>query len=301
MPSRLVATGVWETLTAAAKRSKKPAQVAVAYLGKGATELLPLPPGSSLVVDASEAAVRGGQTYPAELLKLHRRGASIYRLQNLHAKVFAFDNSAFVGSTNASIHSAEVLQEAIAQITDPGTVRAVRKFIKNLCVELLGPLELKRLQKIYRPPSFKPRGGRAQGNHTRDVTALRVAHVREMEISDELSKEFDAGRRDAAKKRKRGRHFYVEEFFWPSPSAFRDGQLVIQVWKNSRGRAVSPPGHVIHTRRSGSKTLVYVELPDDNWKSLSRIPASARKALSRNGSKGSSTARSLLMLWNKQR
>lgn len=51
---------VWPVISAAARRRK--GHVAVAYLGTGATKLLPLESGSVLVVDASEAAVCSGRT-----------------------------------------------------------------------------------------------------------------------------------------------------------------------------------------------------------------------------------------------
>ena len=70
----LITTKIWPTLTAAARRSRRPAAVAVAYFGRGAAKLLPLRHGSCLVVDAGDAAVKSGQTCPAELKKLITKG-----------------------------------------------------------------------------------------------------------------------------------------------------------------------------------------------------------------------------------
>jgi hypothetical protein len=75
MSVQLITTHVWSALTDAARRSKKPAYVAVAYFGKGAADLLRLPPGSRLVVDASEGAVKHGQTHPTDLKRMGRRKA----------------------------------------------------------------------------------------------------------------------------------------------------------------------------------------------------------------------------------
>src|SRR6266849_1013159 len=138
MSLRLMTTGIWDALAKAARRSKKPAHVAVAYFGKGAADLLPLPAGSRLVVDASEAAVKSGQTHPADLERMRRRKATIYSVQNLHAKVFAFDKAIFIGSANASKHSAKTLQEAVFFTTDAAIGRTARGFIKGLCLEPLG-------------------------------------------------------------------------------------------------------------------------------------------------------------------
>src|ERR1700688_4133806 len=83
MKTQFVTKGVWKSLTAAAKAARKPALVAVAYFGQGASKLLPLPAGSCLVVDASESAVKSGQTCPAELKKMQKRGVIIYRIQDV--------------------------------------------------------------------------------------------------------------------------------------------------------------------------------------------------------------------------
>src|SRR6266566_1106224 len=99
MSTTLVASGIWGKITKAASASAASANVAVAYFGARASELLPLKQGSRLVVDFSERAVKSGQTCPADILKLIRAGVDVYNVPNLHAKVFVFRNRAFIGST----------------------------------------------------------------------------------------------------------------------------------------------------------------------------------------------------------
>jgi len=300
MSSRFVTADIWDVLTAAASQVKSPAQVAVAYFGKGAGHLLPLAPGSTLVVDASEAAVKGGLTYPAALLSLHRKGVNIYSAPNLHAKVFAFGNAVYIGSANASSHSAHVLREAMVRVTDVSVVRAVRRFINGLCLEQLGPDELKRLHKLYRPPTFVAVGIKVGKKKAAQLSTLRVAPTREAKIPDELEREFEVGREVANRNKKNGSGFYIEEFFWTNRSPFRKGQLVIEVYRGPHGRTVSPPGHVIHTRKVKSKTLVYVELPNREWKAFSHFPAKAREVLDRGGEKSAAATAALLANWRQR-
>jgi hypothetical protein len=218
----------------------------------------------------------------------------------LHAKVFAFDKTAFIGSANVSKHSATVLQEAIIRTTDTALIQAARSFVKNLCLEPLGPAELKRLQKLYRPPRFVP-GRRKTKGEKQKYSTLRVTQIRHVTVPDKLKEAFVAGHKEATEKRRHNSGFTIEEFYWSDPSPFRDGQMVIQVYKNAHGRTVSPPGHVIHTRayRNGKqrKTLIYVEVPDQDWVPLSRFGRSAKEILSRGGIKNQSTTRRLLALW----
>jgi phosphatidylserine/phosphatidylglycerophosphate/cardiolipin synthase-like enzyme len=78
MTAQFITRGVWKSITASAKAARKPALVAVAYFGQGASKLMRLPAGSRLVVDASEGAVKSGQTHPADLIRLQKRGVVIY-------------------------------------------------------------------------------------------------------------------------------------------------------------------------------------------------------------------------------
>src|SRR5229473_6334205 len=143
MTIALLTNDIWRTLTAATKTRTKPV-VAVAYFGQGAARLLPLPNGSRLVVDASDGAVKSGQTYPAELTKLLKCGVHIFSRKNLHAKIFIFGTKVFVGSANVSRRPAHTLREAMVVTTDRNAVAAARDYIRELCVQEIGPEALSR-------------------------------------------------------------------------------------------------------------------------------------------------------------
>jgi hypothetical protein len=306
MSLKLITDDVWGALTKAAQQSKKPAHVAVAYFGKGAADLLNLRPESRLVVDASDAAVKSGQTHPGDLQRMLRRKIAVYSAPSLHAKVFAFDKEVFIGSPNVSKHSAEVLQEAIIRIGDSRVIQSARDFIKGLCLEPLGPKALKRLQKLYRPPRFVL-GQHRPGGRIQRLSTLRVVQTRAIHVSDRLAQAIEVGHKAAVKKRRHKSGFAIEEFSWQgrsqSQSPFRAGQLVIQVHTSGRRREVSPPGHVIHIQpyRDGAsrRKLIYVELPDRDWEPFSRFGMNVRKMLARGGVKNQSSTRTLLELWKK--
>lgn len=150
----LVTTNVWTEITSAASKSKHPAQVAVAYFGEKGPRLLPLPKGSSLVVDASVATVTQGGTSPAALERLLRdRDIDIYTTQYLHAKVFAFDDVAFVGSANASQHSASTLVEAVLRVDINSEISVIRDFVGSLCITKLSGADLRELARFYHRPT----------------------------------------------------------------------------------------------------------------------------------------------------
>jgi hypothetical protein len=150
MSTTLLTQDIWPQLTKIARGTRQPCAVAVAYFGAGASQLLPLPKNSRLVVDASERAIASGQTCPADLIKLVKRGVRAYSVPNLHAKVFVLGRAAYIGSANASNRSASHLVEAVVRTTETDTVRSARQFVRELCLHELTPAVLKHLAKLYR-------------------------------------------------------------------------------------------------------------------------------------------------------
>ena len=159
-------TNVWNEISTAAKSAKKPSHVAVAYFGSRGPHLLPLLKGSSLVADVSIPTVAQGSTSPSALNQLFKVGVDIYSVQYLHAKVFAFDAVAFVGSTNASQRSAAVLVEAALKIRTKNEISAVRNFVESLCITKLNAADLKDLESYYKPPKFAPPQLKQQQNYS---------------------------------------------------------------------------------------------------------------------------------------
>jgi hypothetical protein len=143
---------VWSRIKRAHANSRGRSSVAVAYFGKGAAKLLPLGTGSLLVVDASDAAVQAGLTYPKDLLALLEKGVRVCSLPRLHAKVYVFDTVAIISSANASRNSAEILVESGVVTNERTVVSAAKRFVQQAAINDLGRSELKRLQKLYRPP-----------------------------------------------------------------------------------------------------------------------------------------------------
>jgi len=146
---------IWRRITAAARSAANPSSAAVAYFGSNGHKLLPLRAGSSLVVDASIASVSTGLTNPKSLRKLHSNGVSVYSIPLLHAKMFAFDGIAFVGSTNASHNSANVLIEASLSSRSGNVIKSVRDYIDSICTDHLDDGAFDWLEAQYRPPRGK--------------------------------------------------------------------------------------------------------------------------------------------------
>ena len=156
----LLTPRVWSNIQSIATGSRHPAHIAVAYFGDKGDKLLHLREGSSLVVDASIATVASGSTSPAALERMRRKGARVYTIEHLHAKVYAFRDVAFVGSANTSQRSERTLLEAVLRVDDKATVRAVRDFVESLCLNELTSSDLSELATYYKPPPPTARSGK---------------------------------------------------------------------------------------------------------------------------------------------
>ena len=148
----------WKAITAAAKSADR-REVAVAFLTKGAAERLPLKKGDTLVVNAGDRALRSGSIQPQELRAYLKKGVQVYSCADLHGKVFVFDNTAIVGSTNVSELSYNDLHEAAVRTREPKAVADARDFVHNLPSEIVDWEFLKRADRIYKPPKFSPGSG----------------------------------------------------------------------------------------------------------------------------------------------
>jgi hypothetical protein len=271
MTNQFVTRNIWKSLTASARAARRPAFVAVAYLGQGASKLLPLPAGSRLVVDASEGAVKSGQTHPADLRRLQKRGVVIYSYPTLHAKVYAFDGFAFIGSTNASSRSAGTLTEAAVKTSDQAVVRSAKAFVQYLCRDELSPGRLDRLQKIYRPPRI-PGDIKTQprSNSRRAASALPRLFLAQLKLKDLPEGSEAAGEKGmkiAKARRKHGRSYVLVDYFRIGKNVVRKGDKVIQIHEQSDGRRlIDAPADVLYTRPWKGKrwpvTFIYLEHPD---------------------------------------
>lgn len=314
MKTRLVHGQVWTLLAKSAKSCKSPAHVAVAYFGKEASKLLPLPAASRLVVDASEHAVKSGQTCPDDLRAELSRGVLVYSVPNLHAKVYVLGRQAFIGSPNVSRTSAGQLIESLIATKEAKVVADARRFVKGLCLHRLSPELLKNLAKLYRPPKGGRFKTRKQAVNRKGVIPripkLKIAQLERIDYSAKEQEVHEAGLRVAKSKMKRRSSIELESFQYPGRIVYSPNDVVIQITDEGNGRRmVSPPGNVIYVRKyrkaRGAAFFIYLELPKDKRrrdlrKIIGHLGKGARKKLKREGLvRNAAFARELLALWER--
>lgn len=308
MSTAFVSQEIWPQLTKAVRNCRQRCNVAVAYFGDGASRLVPLPAGSRLVVDASELAVASGQTCPADLIKMVKRGVAVYSVPNLHAKVFVVGRAAYIGSNNVSNHSARRLIEALIRTTDVKVVRTARKFVQDHCLHQLTPQMLQRLAKLYRPPLVSGNTGPRKGTSNRPaMPQLILAQLWSEDWTADDMALYDAGLPAAKKRQEHPRSYELDSFIYTGSCPYRRKDVVIQITDEGDGRSLmSAPGNVLHirTRRYGTRqtSVVYLERPAYRRRSLKSVQRQlgrgSVKQLKRNGQvRNAAVARSLLNLW----
>ncbi len=304
MVNELITENIWKQLTKTVKESKIKSVVAVAYFGQKGAAMLPLKSGSVLVVDASEKAVKTGQTCPEELIKLYNKGVKIFSHANLHAKMFVIGKSLYIGSTNVSGHSASTLNEVLLKTTDKDSIQDAKEFIKSLCTVELGPDGLDRLQEMYRPPKMTSGIGKKEERKLSDLSQYFIFKLKLTTFSEEEHNK--KGSAEADKKRIIKSRHEVERFKWTGNFKPTPGDVIIQIVDDGKTKFVSPPGIIIHIRKwkkeEKEHNLCYIEVPTKNIKSLisvlKKLNPQEQIALNRNGSKSKEFGDKISSLWN---
>lgn len=106
-----------------------PANMAVAFWGKGSTKLLGLPKALKHIQIICD--LRSGSCNPDELIDLINRGARIWTLNGLHAKVYLSSGMAVVGSANASANGLAEEGAEIDYSLEAGIFTSDTKIIKT--------------------------------------------------------------------------------------------------------------------------------------------------------------------------
>jgi len=262
---RVVSDTLWSEVARLAETAPKK-YAAVAFLTSDA--YVKFGAGDILVVDASDAAIEGARTSVPVLRAALERGAELYSLPGLHAKVFAFGRLVVVSSGNLSGSSAERLIEA-AIITDhPGAVASVRAFIEQL-KDQASPINNSFIAraaklKVMRPMQPSPRQPpriRLPEHRTWLVNVVPLDPSRYAD-EEELA---EAGLIEAAEEVED----YESDVSWirmTGNSRFRkeaqQGDSVMQIWRNrrkSKRARVYPALPILRRQEEPSCTRFYIE------------------------------------------
>lgn len=283
----LEGASLWDEIKRLSTRPRRgPAYVAVAYVGKSAPDLVVLRRGDHLVVDASENALKSGQTNPRALEQYVRQGVAVHSHPGLHAKVYVFGNVAISGSPNASRHSELYLLEAGFRTTTPSAVVASRSFVTNLEVphEALDLRRLRHLQRFYREPKYAQGAARARGVFpvTGDsVPRLHLAQITDHDPSEAESRVIKASRRTARRAAGPVAAVDIDTTTFIGGHWYSEGDFIIRVTDGAPAeREVYPPGEIfridpVTSRRQVLWVATRTPLETIKWAELTSLAKAA--------------------------
>lgn len=265
---------LWSELSARVKESSN-VKAAVAYLGRGGADLLPLKKGDTLVVNLGIQTVKQGATSPKEVQRLIKRGVRVFTRSTLHAKFFICNSTLLVGSANVSRNSQQVLDEAASVTTEKVAIRRAADFFEKLCTEPVRPDYLKLCLEAYRPPVFAPVGKADKSRRQKRLVEAKlwfIGGLRHYNIPDAEEEHAEALQVQAAKRLQQSKGTHADYIHNPTKPGYfdkiRDGDWIVTCIADTGGkRYVHSPqqviGHESYSRGQGKRRyLLLSEAPD---------------------------------------
>jgi hypothetical protein len=275
MISELKSDGLWESIRKLGG-SRSLIQAAVAYATTPGG--LNWKAGDTLVCDASDECIRGGQTSAAVLRSLFRKQVAIFSVPGLHAKVIACGNRAVIGSANLSKMSTS-LTEAAVVTADPVLVAGAVNFVSQLAApgRALGDREIARLCRL---PVVRTGGGLRKGPQVR-VPSPQFLIITLVRTVTEAQREVGEAHRERLEKADPS--LRLDWFRSPASDAsvarLQPGDLVVTI---DRGRGgpptVTPPRHVMAVIVEGRSRSVFLQDTRKRTISLGQLSKKLRSA-----------------------
>lgn len=258
---------LWPTVKKLAHRSRGTRIAVSAYIGSGASKMLPLRRGDVLLCALSLRNCRAGNVYPSELRRLLKKGVKVFAQADLHAKVYLFGGTGVVGSANMSGNSERVLDEA-AILVRGALVREIREWVKQRLGDPVQMGFLEECERVFRAPRFGagvPQRGKKSGHRSPREGSVWLVKTSPTEFPEAEAATVQAGDKVARRRLGRPRANDLDTIRWPHATRIQPGDTLINLHSNGRKVRVLPHGKVVHRKvvpaRQGSATYLYFEVP----------------------------------------
>lgn len=252
MATEFLSARIWPRLRQLARTGRRRAYVAVPFLGKGAAKRLPLRRGDVLITKFDLAAVRAGLVNPREVVAFIKRGVEVHSVANLHAKVYVFGRTAFVGSANVSASSEDSLIEAGCQVTSHDVVAECRTFVQSLRGEIVELKFARTLIPFWKPAPTPYRTSTLRTFHRVRQSELVAVSLKEIDYDAADESAADRAHRSARSKVRNRETFRLDDFRWGGrvPKALRVGSRVLMCTMRSGGvTEITAPARLLEIRR----------------------------------------------------
>ncbi len=227
---------LWKIIKHLAKK-RNAKRAAVAYVTSD--EHVKFGDGDMLVTDASDIAIKSGQTAAAVLARAFKRGAELFSLPGLHSKVLLLGGAAIIGSVNLSISSEKDLIEAAWVTNHPTAVSMAISLVESLAEKAI-PVDEGFLQHIQSLEVTPRRWGRQRGEQRKPRISIQKPQTWIIGVH-ELARDFPeekgaiAEGQEIAERNRTYKLSKVSWIRWTGRSHFQSkakrGDSVIQIWR----------------------------------------------------------------------
>lgn len=264
----IITGDIWKQVRPYAKAAKR-RLVAVAYVSTDGH--IGFKRNDVLICDASDRAIKGGETSAQLLRSLHRKGVELRSRSDLHAKLAVLGRHALIGSCNLSAASAQDLTE-LALLSDrkqivaqaSAFIHALRETSEEIDVDFL-----RRVLKIKVRPARR-RGSKRKGQATRLGNKVWLISVHQL-AEDSFPKEqpFVEKAEQKATDLVADKDSTISWIRWTGKARFRamasPGDMVIQIWKPLSGKRVTVfgPCPILYRQDVAHWTRFYLSEPED--------------------------------------
>jgi hypothetical protein len=259
---------IWPSLRSRAVSSSGRRIAVTAYLGAGASEMLPLRKDDILLCALSLSNCRAGTVYPSEIRLLMNNGVKVYTDADLHAKLYIFGEFAFVCSANMSRRSEHVLVEAGVWVHGV-VVREIQEWVEKRLGDPVRPFFLDECEREFRPNVFGGEGAGGTKERGQDAPPREgqvwLLKTESSVVPEKERRAAELGETDAQQKLDRPSDDVVRTIRWPGAARMVPGDTILQLASEQEGVRVYPHGKLLHkkvivnSRRSA--TYLYIELP----------------------------------------
>jgi uncharacterized protein YdhG (YjbR/CyaY superfamily) len=264
--NQVITDNIWRRVKQLARKSGH-TTAAIAYVST--RKYVSFGDGDVLVCDASDQAIRSGETSATVLAHFFKAGANIYSCRGLHAKTLVMGRIVLIGSCNLSESSAKVLRELAVVSSDASLRSQALAFVHGL-TEQSAPVDKTFIERITRiPVSRRRRINRRKrktfhfGTRTWVVNTVPLDPER---YADEESLVEQAEK--AVKKKIRKSRADISWIRTTGKGRFRslaqEGDTIIDLSSTGKHVTVSPPVAVLQKQDHGHWTRFYYESPDDS-------------------------------------
>jgi len=224
-----------------------------------------------LICDASDRAIRGGETSVQLLRSLHRKGVELRSRPDLHAKVAVLGRHALIGSCNLSAASAEDLTE-LALLSDRKQVVAQASAFIHALRETSEEIDDYFIRRVLKIKVHHPRrrGSKRKAQPTRLGRKVWLVSVNQI-AEDSFPKEqpFVEKAEQKATDLVADKDSTISWIRWTGKARFRamasPGDMVIQIWKPLSGKRVTVfgPCPILYRQDVAHWTRFYLSEPED--------------------------------------